>query len=237
MAKGVAIVTGGAGTLGLAIGQALIADDWPVLLVDVCENVSNVATEIGARSIVADLTDPKARAALIKDAGQIETLVNCAGIARVVPFFETDEALWNAILLVNLSVPMLLGQAAAAAMAKTGGGNIVNIASVSGRRASRGRVAYGTSKAGLIHLTQQMAVELAEHGIRCNSVAPGPVEGPMVKNHPPEQVRRYMETIPQARYARAEEIAGAVRFLVSSAASNITGHCLNVDGGWSVAGV
>jgi len=134
-------------------------------------------------------------------------------------------------------VPMLLGQAAARQMAASGGGAIVNIASVSGQMASRGRVAYGTSKAGLIHLTKQMAVELAEHGITCNAVAPGPVEGPMAKQHPPDQVERYLNTIPQGRYARAEEIAEAVRFLVSPGASHITGHCLNVDGGWRVAGV
>jgi 3-oxoacyl-[acyl-carrier protein] reductase len=237
MTKGTAIVTGGAGTLGLAIGQALSGDGWPVLLVDVSDKVEGAADGIGARGMVADLTDAGSRDAAIAAADRIGVLVNCAGIGRIVPFFDTDEALWNTIMTVNLTVPMLLGQAAARQMAASGGGAIVNIASVSGQMASRGRVAYGTSKAGLIHLTKQMAVELAEHGITCNAVAPGPVEGPMAKQHPPDQVERYLNTIPQGRYARAEEIAEAVRFLVSPGASHITGHCLNVDGGWRVAGV
>lgn len=237
MEIGTAIVTGGAGTLGLAIGKALMADGWPVLLVDLADTVSEAADQIGARGIRADLTQPAARSELIAAAGRIGALVNCAGIGRVVPFFDTDEALWDAVLHVNLTVPMRLSQSVAREMVQTGGGSIVNIASVSGQQASRGRVAYGTSKAGLIHLTKQMAVELAEHGIRCNAVAPGPVEGPLARHHPPEQRKRYLETIPQGRYAEAPEIAEAVHFLVSPGASNITGHCLNVDGGWQVAGV
>lgn len=237
MSNGTAIITGGAGTLGLATGKALASDGWAVLLVDLTESVLDAADQIGARGLKCDLTDAQSRAEVVTQAGPIGALVNCAGIGRVVPFFETDEALWDAMINVNLTVPMRLGQAVAREMVKTGGGNIVNIASVSGQQASRGRTAYGTSKAGLIHLTRQMAVELAEHGIRCNAVAPGPVEGPMAKHHPPEQRQRYLETIPQGRYAQPQEIAEAVRFLVSPGASNITGHCLNVDGGWRIAGV
>lgn len=237
MTEGTAIVTGGAGTLGGAIGQALKADGWPVLLVDLSDAVTQAADEIGVQGVQADLTDPAARAEVIAMAGRVGALVNCAGIGRVVPFFDTDEALWDMILEVNLTVPMRLSQFVARQMVGQGGGAIVNIASVSGQQASRGRAAYGTSKAGLIHLTRQMAVELAEHGIRCNAVAPGPVEGPMARHHPPEQRQRYLQTIPQGRYADASEIAAAVRFLVSPGASNITGHCLNVDGGWQIAGV
>jgi 3-oxoacyl-[acyl-carrier protein] reductase len=149
---------------------------------------------------------------------------------------DTDQALWDAVMAVNLTAPFFLAQAAARAMRE--GGAIVNIASVSGLRAGDGRTAYGVSKAGLIHMTRQMAVELAPLGITCNAVAPGPVEGPLARaGHTQDQVDDYLGAIPQGRYAAPGEVAAAVAFLVSDDAAHITGQCLAVDGGWSVAGV
>ena len=136
---------------------------------------------------------------------------------------------------INLFAPFFLSQEAARAM--NDGGAIVNIASVSGIRAGFGRMSYGVSKAALIHMTKQFALELAPRGVTCNAIAPGPVEGDLASIHPPDQVADYLKTIPQARYATAKDIADAVVFLCTPAAAHITGQCIAVDGGWTAAGV
>lgn len=114
----------------------------------------------------------------------------------------------------------------------------MNIASISGLRASSLRVAYGTSKAALIHLTKQQAVELGNAGIRCNAVAPGPVETAMARAvHSPEIRRDYHDTIPLARYGTEHEIAQTVLWLCSPQASYVNGQCLAVDGGFDASGI
>jgi NAD(P)-dependent dehydrogenase (short-subunit alcohol dehydrogenase family) len=139
---------------------------------------------------------------------------------------------------VNLSGPFLLTQACAPLMLKNGGGAVVNIASISGLRASTLRVAYGTSKAALMHLTKQQAVELGNVGIRVNCVAPGPVETAMAAQVHSADIRTsYRDAIPLARYGTTEEIADAVVWLCSEAASFINGQTLAVDGGFDAAGV
>ena len=118
------------------------------------------------------------------------------------------------------------------------GGGVVNIASISGQRASTLRTAYGTSKAAVMHLTKQQAAELAGQGIRVNCIAPGPVETAMAKAvHSPEIRRDYHDAIPLARYGLEEEIAEAIWFLCSDKASYITGQTLAVDGGFEATGI
>ena len=232
-----AIVTGGAGGLGRAIAASLAADGWPVALVDICETVHDVAESLNVRAHRCDLTDRSARIGMLQEVGIPGALINSAGFARLSPLLAQDEEHWRQTLEINLTVPFLLSQEVARVMAPHGG-SIVNIASVSGIRAGVGRAAYGTSKAGVIHLTRQMAVELAPHGIRCNAIAPGPVAGPLTdESHPSEQVAEYLKTIPQARYAQPEEVASVATFLCSQAAAHVTGQCLPVDGGWTAGGV
>jgi NAD(P)-dependent dehydrogenase (short-subunit alcohol dehydrogenase family) len=123
-------------------------------------------------------------------------------------------------------------------MLKSGGGAVVNIASISGLRASTLRVAYGTSKAALIHLTKQQAAELGELGIRVNCIAPGPVDTAMAKLVHSAEIRRdYHDSIPLGRYGTPEEIAAGIGFLCSDAASYINGQTLAVDGGFDATGI
>jgi NAD(P)-dependent dehydrogenase (short-subunit alcohol dehydrogenase family) len=154
------------------------------------------------------------------------------------PILQTTFEDWRFVLATNLDGPLLCTQACAPLMRRTGGGSIVNVASISGLRASTLRVAYGTSKAALIHLTRQQATELGTVGIRVNAIAPGPVDTEMAKQvHSPAIRKDYHDVIPLGRYGTEEEIAHAVGFLCSAEASYINGQVLAVDGGFDAAGV
>jgi NAD(P)-dependent dehydrogenase (short-subunit alcohol dehydrogenase family) len=169
--------------------------------------------------------------------GRLDALVNNAGIAIFRPLMETTLEDWSRTLAVNLTGAFICTQAAVPLMRETGGA-IVNITSISSLRASTLRVAYGTSKAALAHLTKQQAVELAALGIRVNAVAPGPVDTAMAKAvHTPEIRADYHDTIPLNRYGLEEELAEAIFFLCSDRASYITGQMLSVDGGFEGTGI
>ena len=202
---------------------------------DVSETVHETAGDLGGQGLRYDITDRASRAEILANVPSPKALINCAGIARLTPVLDVAEAEWRQIMETNLHAPFFLSQEVARAMTDSGG--IVNIASVSGIRAGFGRMWYGVSKAALIHMTKQVALELAPRGVTCNAIAPGPVEGDMARMHPPDQVADYLKTIPQARYANAKEIADAVVFLCTPAAAHITGQCIAVDGGWTAAGV
>jgi NAD(P)-dependent dehydrogenase (short-subunit alcohol dehydrogenase family) len=141
-------------------------------------------------------------------------------------------------MAVNVDGPFLCTQACAPVMLRNGGGSVVNIASISGLRASTLRVAYGTSKAALLQLTRQQAVELGNLGIRVNAIAPGPVDTAMARAvHSPAIRAAYRDAIPLARYGTTEEIAAAAGFLCSAEAAYINGQVLAVDGGFEAAGI
>ena len=169
--------------------------------------------------------------------GQVDALINNAGVADFGPIEETDFERWRRVMATNLDGVFLMSQAATPALKETKG-SIVNIASISGLRASTLRVAYGTSKAAVIQLTKQQAAELGEYGIRANCVCPGPVRTKLAMAvHSQDIIDAYHDAIPLNRYGSEEEIAEAICFLASDKASYITGQILAADGGFDSTGV
>lgn len=243
----VAIVTGAARGIGLAVARKFLDESYRVALLDIDAAVlMKAAAALGgvgkALAIECDVALPQQVNASIDRVaahyGRIDALVNNAGIAVFKPMLDTTFEDWSRVLAVNLSGPFLCAQACAPVMLKNGGGAIVNITSISGLRASALRVAYGTSKAALDHLTKQQAAELGNLGIRVNAVAPGPVDTAMAKAVHSADIRAdYHDAIPLNRYGTEEEIANAVVFLCSDAASYINGQTLAVDGGFDAAGI
>ena len=243
----VALVTGAARGIGLATAKRFLADGWRVALLDIdAENLERTYAALArpdeTLAIGCDVAIPeqvvRAFVKLKARFGRLDALVNNAGIAIFKPILEVTYEDWSRVLAVNLTGPFLCTQAAAPIMRDNGGGAIVNITSISGLRASTLRTAYGTSKAGLAHLTKQQAAELASLGIRVNAVAPGPVDTAMAKAvHTPEIRKDYHDHMPLNRYGLEEELAEAIYFLASERASYITGQVLCVDGGFDSTGI
>lgn len=245
MTARVAVVTGAARGIGLATAKRFLVEGWRVALLDIDgETLAAIVATLAGETLAlpCDVADAPAVTAAIRRAaahfGRLDALVNNAGTAVFKPILETTPEEWARVLAVNLTGPFLTVQAAAPLMAETGGGAVVNIASISGLRASTLRVAYGTSKAALMHLTKQQAVELAGLGIRVNAVAPGPVDTAMAAAvHTPEIRADYHDAIPLNRYGLESELAEAIFFLCSGGASYITGQVLAVDGGFEATGI
>jgi meso-butanediol dehydrogenase/(S,S)-butanediol dehydrogenase/diacetyl reductase len=248
----VVVVTGGARGIGRAIGAWFLRHGWRVALIDrdasaLDRTVAELACTDDLLGVHADVSDPAqversvaevtARLGSGND-GRVDALVNNAGVAIFKPVLETSFAEWREVMATNLDGAFLCTQAYGALMVRQRRGAIVNIASISGLRASTLRVAYGTSKAALIHMTKQHAVELGNLGVRVNAVAPGPVETEMAKQVHTAAIRAdYHDAIPLGRYGSTDEMAAVVGFLCSDAASYVNGQVLAVDGGFDAAGV
>jgi len=242
----VAVVTGAASGIGRAIAERMANSGWRVVLADIDERTAHEAAdalgESGGTSLAhhVDVTDRGSVASAIDKAvtafGQLDVLVSNAGIMDRAPFLEMTENFWHHVIDTNLTGAFLCGQAAARQMIAQGtGGRIVNVSSNSGIFGGRGRGAYGASKAGLINLTQTMAIELAEHRILVNAVAPGPTK--TSEKQPDEPWPSVKARMPLARWGRPEEIAAVAMFLASDDCSFTTGHVWCADGGYTVAGV
>jgi meso-butanediol dehydrogenase / (S,S)-butanediol dehydrogenase / diacetyl reductase len=248
----VAIVTGAARGIGLACTEWFLAHGYRVAMLDVDNaELIKASARLGEPALIlalhCDVASPAdVNAAVDKTSstfGRIDALVNNAGVAVFKPLLDHSFDEWRQVMAVNLDGAFLCTQACAPVMLKNdksvgGCGAVVNIASISGLRASALRVAYGTSKAAIIHLTKQQAVELGNMGIRVNAIAPGPVDTDMAKKVHSAAIRAdYADAIPLARYGTPEEIAEGVGFLCSPAASYINGQTLAVDGGFDAAGI
>ena len=243
MTRTTAIVTGAARGIGLATTKLFLAEGRKVVMIDRDETaLADAAKGLdGATPLLCDVSDPDQVDAMVPQAlaalGHVDALVNNAGVADFGPIEQTDFDRWRNVMATNLDGVFLVSQALLPAL-KDAKGAIVNIASISGLRASTLRVAYGTSKAGVIALTEQQAAELGEYGIRANCVCPGPVRTKLAMAvHTQEIIDAYHDAIPLNRYGSEQEIAEAIVFLCSDKASYITGQTLAVDGGFESTGV
>lgn len=238
-----AIVTGAARGIGLATARLFAREGWRVALIDRdSRELAQVLPEIdNGFGVDCDISDPEAVQAMVanvmEQTGRIDAVINNAGVADFGAIAQTDFQRWRSVMATNLDGTFLVSQACIPALTAQGGA-IVNIASISGLRASTLRVAYGTSKAAVIHLTRQQAAELGEFGIRANCIAPGPVRTKLAMAvHSPEIIAAYHDAIPLNRYGTEDELAEAIVFLAGDKASYITGQVLAVDGGFEATGV
>jgi meso-butanediol dehydrogenase/(S,S)-butanediol dehydrogenase/diacetyl reductase len=239
----VVLITGAARGIGLATATLFHAEGRCVVLLDrdAEELATAAATLPGTLSIICDVSIPKQVAQALAEVkqicGRLDILVNNAGVADFGPLAETDFARWRRVMDTNLDGVFLMSQACLPLLSARGGA-IVNIASISGLRASTLRIAYGTSKAAVIHLTKQQAAELGEVGIRANCVCPGPVNTKLaLAVHSPEIRAAYHDAIPLNRYGTEREIAEVICFLASERASFVTGQVVASDGGFDSTGV
>ncbi|WP_037493947.1 SDR family NAD(P)-dependent oxidoreductase [Sneathiella glossodoripedis] len=238
-----AIVTGAARGIGLATSKLFLGSGWQVVMLD-RDGPELIAASKDLQNtspIICDVSEPKEVQSAFEEikleAQNVNALVNNAGVADFGPMEETDFSRWRNVMQTNLDGVFLMSQTFIPLLKETNG-SIVNIASISGLRASTLRVAYGTSKAAVIHLTKQQAAELGEFGVRANCVCPGPVRTKLAMAvHSQDIIDAYHDAIPLNRYGTEQEIAEVIVFLCSDKASYVTGQIVSVDGGFESTGV
>jgi 3-oxoacyl-[acyl-carrier protein] reductase len=195
------------------------------------EEAEEVAKEAGARAVQADVSDPEEAKRLVEEAGDLDVLVNNAGLTRDGLLARMPDADWRDVIETNLSSVFYTCRAAVRGMMKKRAGSIVNVSSIVGMHGNWGQTNYGASKAGIIGFTKSLARELGSRNVRANVVAPGYVNTRLTDVLPEEAQQAMLANTPLGRLGDPEDIAGAVRFLCSDEAAFITGEVLLVDGG------
>jgi 3-oxoacyl-[acyl-carrier protein] reductase len=240
----VALITGAAGGIGREAALLLAGEGARIAAADIdeprvratAEAVNGERPGAEALAIRLDVTDEASVAGAVAEVERrfrrVDVLVNCAGIYRIGEIAAVDPAAWDQLLDINLRGTYLTCRAVLPGMLARRAGSIVNLASISGRtKSTLAAPSYVASKAGVIGLTMVLASQHAAQGVRVNAVAPGPADTDMIRGLPAELQPRLIATIPMGRLATAREVAQAIAFLASDAASFITGETLNVNGG------
>tara|TARA_R110002073_G_scaffold4803_25_gene30596 strand:+ start:25 stop:807 length:783 start_codon:yes stop_codon:yes gene_type:complete len=248
-----AIVTGSNSGIGLGIARSLAAAGADVVLNSFTDDAgdhalaASLGTEFGVnvRYIKADMSRPEECRALVEQAGGCDILVNNAGIQYVAKIEEFPQDRWDAIIAINMSSAFHCTAAALPGLYARGWGRVINVASAHGLTASPYKSAYVTAKHGVVGLTKVTALEAAGQGVTCNAICPGYVLTPIIEKQIPEQMKTHnmdretvikqvmLERQPSGEFATTEQIGGVATFLCSSAADQITGTTISVDGGWT----
>jgi len=228
-----ALVTGASRGIGRAIAEELARAGAAVVVGyrSGKDEAEELAAAIGGRAIQADVSDAGEAKRLVDEAGDVDVLVNNAGLTRDGLLARMSDDDWRTVIETNLSSVFYTCRAVTRPMMKKRGGSIINISSIVGVHGNWGQTNYGASKAGIIGFTKSLARELGSRNIRANVVAPGYVKTALTEVLPDEATAAMVQQTPLGRVADPEEIAGAVRFLASDQASFITGDVLLVDGG------
>ncbi|HZN21008.1 MAG TPA: 3-oxoacyl-[acyl-carrier-protein] reductase [Gaiellaceae bacterium] len=228
-----ALVTGASRGIGKAIAEELARAGASVVVSyrAGADEAAALAQEIGARAVQADVSDAESARALVEEAGDLDVLVNNAGVTRDGLLVRMSDEDWQTVIDTNLASCFYTCRAAVRGMMKRRSGSIVNISSIVGLHGNWGQTNYAASKAGIIGFTKALARELGSRNVRANVVVPGYVTSRLTEVLPEDATAAMLENTPLGRLGDPEDVAGAVRFLSSDDAAFVTGAVLLVDGG------
>lgn len=228
-----ALVTGASRGIGRAIAAELASAGASVVLSyrTGADEAAALAAEIGARAVQADVSDPASAQALVEEAGDLDVLVNNAGVTRDGLIVRMSDEDWDTVIDTNLASCFYTCRAAARGMMRRRSGAIVNVSSIVGIHGNWGQTNYAASKAGIIGFTKALAKELGSRNVRANVVVPGYVKTQLTDVLPEDATKLMLDNTPLGRLGDPEDVAGAVRFLASEEAGFVTGAVVLVDGG------